>query len=81
MCTEDNNAFDLVIHHILLLKLSPIGVNEDLLRWLSSYITNRNQAVVVDGFKSKWVTVPLGYPEGPYWDDYFLNIDIYFFFR
>ena len=38
-------AFDLVDSNILLNKLKVYGMNEDFIDWISSYMTNRKQAV------------------------------------
>lgn len=36
----------------------------DFLRWFSSYINRRTQAVVVSNYMSSWVPVPSGVPQG-----------------
>lgn len=62
--TDFEKAFDRVDHIILLAKLDRLGIHGDLLRWVKSYLTNRAQAVVIGGFRSDFVDVPSGIPQG-----------------
>ena len=48
----------------LLYKLSSAGIKGDLLRWLSSYLSNRTQRVVLNGQSSEWSCVKAGVPQG-----------------
>ena len=57
-------AFDSVPHIPLLEKLSEIGLNPYILRWIKSYLTNREQFVVVDGTSSSPLNVLSGVPQG-----------------
>lgn len=41
-----------------------MGVHGDLLRWFSSYISNRSQAVVINNYISGWIPIPSGVPQG-----------------
>ena len=45
-------AFDSVPHRPLITKLQQMGVPNHLLVWISSYLTNRSQKVVVNGATS-----------------------------
>lgn len=36
----------------------------EMLNWLSSYLVNGEQWIVLDGTYSEWTTVPLGVPQG-----------------
>ena len=47
-----SKAFDTVPHLALLHKLSELGLDPYLLRWIRSYLSGRFQFVAVDGFKS-----------------------------
>ena len=38
-------AFDTVDHSILIMKLSSSGLGKDIVRWLSSYLSDRQQLV------------------------------------
>ena len=62
--TDMSKAFDRVDHNLLLAKLNHIGLPPSLLRWLSSYILNRQQQVTVLGATSKPLTVVSGVPQG-----------------
>ena len=52
VCTiffDIHKAFDSVPHQLLMEKLKVIGLNDYLLHWLHTYLSNRKQVVVVDG--------------------------------
>lgn len=57
-------AFDRVSHSKLLIKLRVILGNDNLLRWLESYLSNRHQFVEVGGACSPIVSVISGVPQG-----------------
>jgi hypothetical protein len=59
-----SKAFDRVWHKGLLHKLEAIGVRGKLLKWISDYLTNRFQSVVIKGEKSDSLMVPAGVPQG-----------------
>ena len=59
-----SKAFDTVAHQRLLLKLEHCGIRGKMLQWLSSWLTNRKQCVVVDGEFSNEVMVTSGVPQG-----------------
>lgn len=62
--TDFEKAFDRVDHVILLRKLYRLGLRGDLFRWVTSYISMRQQAVVVGGHKSDFISIPSGVPQG-----------------
>lgn len=62
--TDFEKAFDRVDHAILLQKLEALGIHGDLLRWIESYLANRSQAVVIGGYRSDYVDIPTGVPQG-----------------
>jgi hypothetical protein len=59
-----NSAFDKVLHNGLLAKLSHIGVEDNFLNTVRSYLSNRKQVVIVDGVKSDILEVKAGVPQG-----------------
>lgn len=62
--TDYSKAFDRLDHNILLRKLSALGIHGDLYRWFVSYVTNRTQAVAMNGCTSDWVSITSGVPQG-----------------
>ena len=57
-------AFDTVPHRLLINKLSDIGLNNFIIRWVRSYLTDRKQVVVLDGSSSARCSVASGVPQG-----------------
>ena len=56
-------AFDTVPHKRLHSKLTSYGINEQLIAWIDSSISNRVQQVGVNGERSAWHKVPSGIPQ------------------
>jgi Reverse transcriptase (RNA-dependent DNA polymerase) len=59
-----SKAFDKVWHEGLLTKLKAYGIDGPLLNWLTDYLSNRSQAVCVDGFLSGSQPINAGVPQG-----------------
>ena len=57
-------AFDTIDHYILETKLSAAGISGDFQKWLTSYLTNRQQYVDLAGAKSSVRKVEVGVPQG-----------------
>ena len=57
-------AFDTVDHQILLKKLSAVGANNFVVNWFSSYISERQQVVQVNGSLSTPMSTSCGVPQG-----------------
>ena len=59
-----SKAFDSVVHNKLLCKLKSYGFNNELLNWITNYLSNRSHYVVVNNFKSDICLVRSGVPQG-----------------
>ena len=57
-------AFDKVDLDLLLQKLKRYGFEEKLIRWIKSFLTDREQVVVVNGVHSESAKVLSGVPQG-----------------
>ncbi len=57
-------AFDKVSHRHLLKKVNHYGIRGNTLRWISDFLNNRSQAVLVDGQMSSETQVTSGVPQG-----------------
>ena len=61
---DATKAFDKVWHKGLLFKLRQVGIEGMVLNWLSSYLENRRQQVVINGCNSSVFPVKAGVPQG-----------------
>jgi hypothetical protein len=59
-----NFLIDTVNHTILLGKLEKYGIRGIPLKWLTSYLTNRQQYVSIDNIQSSKQTLICGIPQG-----------------
>ena len=59
-----SKAFDKVCHRKLLLKLEHYGIDNNIYKWISNFLFNRTQRVVVRGTFSECVSVESGVPQG-----------------
>ena len=57
-------AFDKVDHLVTMKKLKGLGISGKLGSWLHAFLTNRKQAVVVNGTKSIPADIKSGVPQG-----------------
>lgn len=62
--TDFSKAFDKVNHRILLHKLNAIGFNGNIIDWISSYLTGREQMVTFGDSISRPIHVTSGVPQG-----------------
>lgn len=62
--TDFSKAFDRIDHCILLNKLENFGFSADLLLFFKSYLSDRKQFVIYNGFKSSIFTASSGVPQG-----------------
>ena len=59
-----SKAFDCVPHDLLTAKLEAYGINENLLAYLHSYLSNRKQCVGINNVTSDFETIISGVPQG-----------------
>lgn len=59
-----SKAFDRVWHEGLICKLKAAGISGSLLSWLSNYLSNRRQRVILPGAQSNWNYIHAGVPQG-----------------
>jgi hypothetical protein len=57
-------AFDTVDHSILLMKLEALGLSGSVIRWFSSYLSDRHQLVDVSGTRSSQEPISCGVLQG-----------------
>ena len=57
-------AFDTVDHKLLLNKLSRFGITGNVLNWFKSYLSGRQQRVLLNGVISETLPVSSGVPQG-----------------
>ena len=62
---DHSKAFDTIDHNVLLFKLKLIfNFSKTAINLISSYISNRSQAVYISDKKSEFCTVLRGVPQG-----------------
>jgi len=59
-----SKAFDKVPHKRLIYKLNHYGIHGTVLDWISSFLSERSQQVLVDGHMSPSAPVTSGVPQG-----------------
>jgi len=63
-------AFDHVDHTTVMNKLAAIGAPPIVLRWLHSFLSNRQQRVMINGIFSDWASPKGGMPQGTWLGPY-----------
>ncbi len=59
-----SKAFDVINHKILLHKLTHYGLRGIVTKWFQSYLSNRQQFVEIENFKSSLGPIVCGVPQG-----------------
>ena len=62
--TDFKKAFDKVNHQILIKKMNDLGLPQNLIYWIKSYLTDRRQFVDYNGKHSSEFVVNSGVPQG-----------------
>ena len=57
-------AFDTVPHGPLLRQLGQHGITGDLREWIADWLTDRKQRVCIGNYRSAWLNVTSGVPQG-----------------
>jgi len=57
-------AFDSVVRSKLIFKLSTFGISWNLLNWITAFLNERFQCLVVEHCNSEWLPVLSGIPQG-----------------
>ena len=79
-----SKAFDCVLHDLLTAKLAAYSVDENLLMYIYSYLSNRNQCVSINNVHSRFQNIISGVPQGSivgptlfncFFNDFFYFID------
>jgi hypothetical protein len=64
VCLNFKKAFDRVPHKRLLNKIKAHGIDGRVWRWIQSWLTDRQQRVVINGTASEWLPVTRGITQG-----------------
>jgi len=64
MLLDFEKAFDTVPHQRLLKKLQYYGIRHNIFNWISTWLTNQTQCVLLNGISSTSVRVSSGVPQG-----------------
>ena len=65
-----SNGFDRVFHDLLISKLHAIGIDTLINKWISRFLSNRYQIVVVNGTSSSPLAVTPGVLQGSVFSPY-----------
>ena len=57
-------AFDKVLHKRLMMKINALGITGEVFNWITDWLKDREQRVVLLGSNSKWTRVKSGVPQG-----------------
>ena len=64
LLTDLSKAFDCLPHDLIIAKLHAYGIEEDSLKLIYSYLTNRKQRTRIESKFGSWLDILLGVPQG-----------------
>ena len=64
LLTDLSNAFDCLIHDLLLAKLHAYGFHHNAIKLIHSYLDDRSQRVRINSTYSSWSEILFGVPQG-----------------
>ena len=79
LCTmfmDLSKAFDTIHHDLMIAKLGAYGFSQDVLQYMRSYLTNRQQRVPVNNYFSTWENIIAGVPQCSILEPLLFNIYI-----
>ena len=64
MMIDLSAVFDMVDHKLLIKKLELFGLEGEVIKWMTSYLSGRKQSVFIDGCFSPPLAIEFGVPQG-----------------
>ena len=74
LLTDLSKAFDCILHHLLIAKLTAYGFDYNSLQLLRSYLSNRKQRTKITDAYSKYCEILFGVPQGSILGSLLFNI-------
>ena len=74
--TVFSKAFDCILYDLIIAKLNAFGFNQEVLKLIHSYLSDRSQRVKVGSSFSKELDISCGLPQGSILGSLPFNIDI-----
>ena len=74
LLTDLSKAFDCLPHRLLISKLKTYGLDNDACTLVASYFCDRNQRVKIGSYKSGWLNVIKGAPQGSLFGPFAYNV-------